>query len=306
LSEGNLGVPQKVLFKCYVAAIAAFHQDRRQRISSDPDALLASTSVILLANPAYQTALNVRKRLVVQRAQDPTRELVFTSGLLSVHSCCKESILWHHRRWLLRFIYAERWEDGEEQSVVIPIDVLRKEIEIVFKAGELYRRNYHAWNHLQFCFRSLRLCADSPSLPSRQASVTFLDEVFRRLKHWLELHVSDYSAAHHLCVLLQKSPDFRSGGIPPFDLDTLHVESLHRKLIFPSIVEHGISLVSAYPARESLWMYLRGAYALQAAPAQFFPSKILTCVGVPETAVCAVRFLFWAALEVRFLFLWDC
>ena len=115
--ESNLGVPQKVLYKAYVAAVPWFSKAKRALKVLKPTAsgghistssaedLRYSSSVLLLANPAHQTALNARKSLVQHGLLDAALELRFTAALLHVRTCAKQSLLWHHRRWLLRRLY---------------------------------------------------------------------------------------------------------------------------------------------------------------------------------------------------------
>ena len=71
LVEGNLGVPERLLYKLYLKSIKEFATLRDfLRNPSSVDAtvgqrLLVCTAVIILANPAHDTALNARKRLIL-------------------------------------------------------------------------------------------------------------------------------------------------------------------------------------------------------------------------------------------------
>ena len=96
--EGNMGVPQKALYKAYMSACRAFATAQQ---TGDTEALLQSTSVVLLANSAHSSALNARKRLILRGAYPVDKELVFVALLLSEQQAAKSSIIWHHRRWLL-------------------------------------------------------------------------------------------------------------------------------------------------------------------------------------------------------------
>ncbi|KII92098.1 hypothetical protein PLICRDRAFT_50528 [Plicaturopsis crispa FD-325 SS-3] len=102
--EGNLGVPQKWLHKFYRMALPIF-STARKNIASLSDSIVkdlsASSAIILLANPAHQTALNARKRLIMHNKLDVEKELELTAALLSTKDGSKQSILWHHRAWLL-------------------------------------------------------------------------------------------------------------------------------------------------------------------------------------------------------------
>ncbi|KAF7428708.1 hypothetical protein PC9H_007937 [Pleurotus ostreatus] len=68
LVDGHLGVLQKLLYKLYVTAQTIFYSIRReQRTPTIYSDLVDITAVILLANPAHQTALHERKKLVEAR-----------------------------------------------------------------------------------------------------------------------------------------------------------------------------------------------------------------------------------------------
>ena len=54
------------------------------------------------------------------------------------------------------------------------------------------------------------------------------------------MHVSDYTAAHHLCNLVRR-----------FDL------SESTEMGFGPLLNHALDLVAAYPDHEALWLYLR-------------------------------------------------
>lgn len=245
--EKNLGVPKKVLYRLYIEAIVVFKEAKgilseRGAGRSDPSNLIASSSVILLANPAHQTALNARKHLVQKGLIDPHRELEFTAALQSARECAKECILWDHRRWLFRRLYAKTDNsDGQPRSyssvLDIPPKVIQKEFSLISKACEVYPRNYYAWNHWHFCMEALH--SSFRSNPVNVDCVDVLHE-FLHLRQWVETHVSDHSSVHHLCNLSRRL----------LDLDVVD---------FTSFYEHALSLVMSYPSHESLWLYLRAA-----------------------------------------------
>jgi protein prenyltransferase alpha subunit repeat containing protein 1 len=54
------------------------------------------------------------------------------------------------------------------------------------------------------------------------------------------MHVSDYTAAHHLCNLVRR-----------FSL------SDSTEMGFGPLLNHALDLVAAYPDHEALWLYLR-------------------------------------------------
>lgn len=203
LSEGNLGVPKKVLYKLYLTAVAMLFDGKQSNATVSP------TSVILLANPAHQTALNSRKRLILRDQWSADRELAFTELLLRGSSeCAKQSIVWDHRRWIFLRLYGTIVPSGEllplsgwlgpqewDNLPCIPITIVRRELELTKRACELYTRNYHGWNHWRYIMNMtyVRLKQDTDG-----GWKELVDEQFREMMKWVEGHVSDYTSMHHL------------------------------------------------------------------------------------------------------------
>jgi len=240
--------------------------------------LIASSSVILLANSAHQTALNMRKRLIQKEFLPPQKELGFIAALLrGSHDCVKQSIVWDHRRWLFRYLYGQVYvsPDVQEHSPPVdewtrcgdssrfpnmPPDVIRKEFNIVSQACEKYPRNYHAWTHWHFCMETLyfSLQDSAKSDKDRRDYVDVLACEFSYLRCWVEQHVSDHSAVHQLCSLVRRFDSLRLRYPGPFSNDPLSGDPLG-SMDAASSLAHAMSLLTSYPSHESLWMYLRGA-----------------------------------------------
>ncbi|KAL5504639.1 hypothetical protein ACEPAH_7302 [Sanghuangporus vaninii] len=206
--EGNLGVPEKALYKTYMASVKAigdpslYRQKALQTTSRKSDESLRAlelTSVMLLANPAHQSALNLRKAIVLNmysysmEEEDSLRracsaELEFIASLLSVKQCSKVSMLWHHRRVLLACIFSSEarsfdadlnrpdrisfTDDYFISGVELPASALQVEFDLTTRACEVYPRNYFAWFHRWLCFQSCldsyaRLCSQCSSKSSR-------------------------------------------------------------------------------------------------------------------------------------------
>ncbi|KAL5521368.1 hypothetical protein ACEPAG_9294 [Sanghuangporus baumii] len=202
--EGNLGVPEKALYKTYIASVKAignpslYRRKTLQTISRDSNEFLRAlelTSVILLANPAHQSALNLRKAIVLHMYSDSMAEedglrracfaeLEFIASLLSVKQCSKVSLLWHHRRVLLACIFSSELrrfdadlnkpdripftDDYFISGVDLPCSALQAEFDLTSRTCEVYPRNYFAWSHRWLCFQSClnsytRLCSQRSS-----------------------------------------------------------------------------------------------------------------------------------------------
>ncbi|KAF8967951.1 hypothetical protein BDZ97DRAFT_1802108 [Flammula alnicola] len=258
LVEGNLGIPKKVLYALYTAVAAMPWQ------SSGSQAANAASSIILLLNPAHQTALNTRKRLIQGGHLDPEMELILTE-LVSRGSpeCAKQSIVWDHRRWCFKQIYGiigldiatpslQHWASSEEMQLLPKINpaAIEHELGLIQHTCETYPRNYHSWTHWHFmvnvCYASIYMSDD------RRAFLGIIVKERTRLQNWVNHHVSDYSAMHQLCQSQKLIEHLALTGMLTSDLTNL-TSSL--------LAEHSLSLVTAFPSHESLWMYLRVSLA---------------------------------------------
>ncbi|EMD33115.1 hypothetical protein CERSUDRAFT_98721 [Gelatoporia subvermispora B] len=267
LVEENLGVPEKLLYKAYMSSIPLLMQSRHCTSTSptvssadlSQEDLASSTAIILLANPAHQTAINARKRLVESSVLDPRDELGYITALLAVRSCAKQTIIWTYRRWLLLRVHgsypSSRSSTGfqKEDSLLgltMPVESWRHEFNVISRACETYPRNYFAWSHRHLCIEAL--CALSLEQPDKtKDNLYILTEEFTFVKRWVELHVSDYSAMQYLCILhstiqstTKQHPTERY--IYADDADT-------------DLVAHACTLIDTYPDHEALWLYLRAA-----------------------------------------------
>ncbi|KAG8221305.1 hypothetical protein J3R82DRAFT_1472 [Butyriboletus roseoflavus] len=265
--EGNLGIPQKILYKVYLYAVGVFKSARscvptrptvknQRNRDLDPPlvrVLTASSSILVLANPTHQTALNSRKHLVQMHLIDPHAELRFIASLLSSQHCAKHAELWYHRRWLLSATCDTQFSDGTAgvdshcHLRFASQAALQQELDLVSRACELYPRNYFAWTHRLMCMRNLLL-----DFLSGTGIVSFAP-IFRNeiagVKGWIDRHVSDYSAIHSILTLSQAA--LRSGD-----------SSLVQMVIQEDLLAHALSLVQEYPAHEALWIYVRTALSI--------------------------------------------
>lgn len=319
--DKHLGVPRKVAYALYVDAVRKLLR-LRPSVSSSPVAdietvaVLESSSIVLLVNPAHLLALNTRKRLLKCGLLDHAHELSFTDALLTLHEGAKESLLWHHRRWLLRLCHAAsvrnklqgaRGEGMQRDSdtledLPMPASAFRREFAVVSAACELYPRNYHAWTHRFLCASALlsliQTKIDQDTSLRDDALISVLAEEIAFGLTWIERHVSDYSAVQYSCrlhAMLSKTQ--------------LRLDSTNTPI---QQLAHALDLVRAYPNHESLWLYLRYAciptldftnttspYGLPAAVEQFVTSTVDTASEVePDSRRHANRFLEWTTQQV--------
>ncbi|KAI0776319.1 hypothetical protein BD413DRAFT_265444 [Trametes elegans] len=313
LVEGNLGIPQKIAYKAYLQSILTFRQCR-SRLRAQPEERLerqdscpltnvdtadtiASSGILLLINPAHQSALDVRKRLVQLGKLDAAHELRFVSALLTLREASKQSLLWHHRRWLLRRIHCPIQTmlphsiasssgtphfpqgDGEDSlwGVSLDANAFRAEFAATGQACEIYPRNYHAWTHRFLCAEALAvlLTGNAQSTPD-QGLVEVWHEERAHIRVWVERHVSDYSAMQYACRFEELGHGLPLPALEATLLDRTPRGSTASQDSKPdraaTVLDHAWSLVQAYPTHESLWLYLRGAL-----------SPAFSGVGVPSS-----------------------
>ncbi|KAI0767015.1 hypothetical protein C8Q74DRAFT_1277539 [Fomes fomentarius] len=316
--DRNLGVPQKAAYKAYLEAVARFRsvrmrlrgvQESREapfRTTADIDEALVSSSVILLVNPAHQSALNARKRLVRAGSLDATHELHFTSALLTLREGSKQSILWHHRRWLLRrmhpsptpFISTPSSKDGVDTlyGVALRAEAFRAEFAAVEQACEVYPRNYHAWAHRFLCAEALVCVLRSEGEGSPSGLADVLEEEIEKTRVWIERHVSDYSAMQYHCRLR--------------DL----VRTARSEQHTSGVCDHAIDLVRVYPTHESLWLYLRDALSPSTMnlPVSIGQARAIAAqylgTSDPQVRRCAIRCIAWAlwkGKEIATTYSWE-
>ncbi|KAG2153313.1 hypothetical protein DEU56DRAFT_478743 [Suillus clintonianus] len=258
--ENNLGVPEKELRRSYLFAVPTFAAARKASglhalenpsndiIPSVIQDLIDSSAVLILMNPAHQTALNARKRLIERNLINMGQELKFTAALLSSRHCCKQGELWYHRRWLLRRI--NPMPSVPQGSIIdvapdspnfyLPPDDLSLEINLVTRACELYPRNYFGWTHRTICTQSALVSGVHSTTTNEITEI--LPKEITSVMQWIESHISDYSAVHHLKILMLLVEDTGSLSLP----DNL----------LP-VIGHALTLVRAFPEHETLWQYLR-------------------------------------------------
>ena len=273
--ERNLGIPHKVVYRAYLEAAHIFYNARKAwppSTDKERGTLANSSSVLLLANPAHQTALNTRKRLILSGYLDPTVELGFTAALLSLHDGSKQSALWHHRRWLLRQSRKNcasnlGGDDDCLNGFGLSAHDYRSELSIASRACEVYPRNYFAWYHRHTCVRSLWFAIYRNRINSSQPNlVEILDEECRWIISWINRHISDYTAMQYACQLSQLLQDTSS------DCDTEPTRLPHSNhsnpetlvnlntFNFQTLRTHAQTLLRSYPEHESLWLYLRNTF----------------------------------------------
>ncbi|KAF8633386.1 hypothetical protein AX17_004557 [Amanita inopinata Kibby_2008] len=210
LVDGHLGVPERVLYRLYMSSVSMF-----TRANAEPRntvVIVASARVILLANPAHQTALNACKRLVLHGQLSAEAELRFTELLLrGSKECTKQSIVWNHRRWMFLHLYGiiqpashddlqelRGWLGPLEWDALpnIPADVVGRELELVRHGCELYPRNYHGWNHWRYMMNVVYVLLRLTKGGEEWQSLVVKER--EAMERWVGVHVTDLTSRHHV------------------------------------------------------------------------------------------------------------
>ncbi|KAH8115257.1 protein prenylyltransferase [Phellopilus nigrolimitatus] len=309
--EGHLGVPEKILYQSYLLSVKTLGEPKKSIQTLDGRNLASKlTRVILLANPAHQSVLNARKRILLA-CHD---ELAFIASLLSARQCSKVSTLWHHRRALLSVLSSQSAsyvlkpfdhrladEHFEATANLLSVSLLRTELDVAARACEIYPRNYYAWHHRRSA------CGHVP----QRLIVSLLKDELASLERWIDRHVSDHSAVDYICLVVE---ELRSPGLGA-DAVADCVERCRR---------HALGLVRSYPSHEALWLYVRRTMVMEGMsrisegstldPIEQAQEGVKTILQAakqrydqpdkldPETELVirhALRFLLWSAKTVR-------
>ncbi|KAG1860812.1 hypothetical protein F4604DRAFT_1684293 [Suillus subluteus] len=245
-TENNLGVPEKELRRSYLFAVSIFSAARKasglhtlenpsnHTMSSVIQDLIDSSAVLILMNPAHQTALNARKKLIVRNLINVGQELKASYGITGDGF----SNAYTPPQALPQGLLADVVPDSP--NFYLPPNDLSVEINLVTRACELYSRNYFGWTHRTICIRSA-LVPGVHSTASDEFTEILPKEIISVMQ-WIESHISDYSAVHHLKTLVCLTEDAETAFLP----DNL----------LP-VIGHALALVRAFPEHETLWQYLR-------------------------------------------------
>ncbi|KAF7537266.1 hypothetical protein G7Z17_g12880 [Cylindrodendrum hubeiense] len=190
-----IAVPKLRLVQAFIVArqiIIAYLQGKKD--GSD-DVILRATAVILLMDPEYLTAANIRKRLLqnkMHNGDDVTTSLKSEKHLVDslltsrLHRHTKSPTLWSHRRWLM--------DQFKTQGLGITAEEDIKKIITV--SGERHPRNYYAWCHARYLANAL--------LTEYPAQEEGLSRTIAVVKQWSFAHHDDISGWQFLMFLLQK------------------------------------------------------------------------------------------------------
>ncbi|NWS11851.1 PTAR1 protein, partial [Pachyramphus minor] len=196
LVENKLGVESwcvKFLLP-YVHNKLLLYRQRKQWLNKDE--LIDITCTLLLLNPDFTTAWNVRKELILSGTLNPLKDLHL--GKLALTKFPKSPETWIHRRWVLQQLIQENSLPSLATKGNLgpaPVErihrLVQEEMNVCSEAAGRYPSNYNAWSHRIWVLQHL----------AKLAVKVLLDEL-SSTKYWVSMHVSDHSGFHYRQFLL--------------------------------------------------------------------------------------------------------
>nr|XP_040052208.1 protein prenyltransferase alpha subunit repeat-containing protein 1-like [Gasterosteus aculeatus aculeatus] len=270
---------------------------RQRKHWLDREALADITCTLLLLNPDFTTAWNVRKELLQCGALSPEKDLYL--GKLALTKFPKSPETWIHRRWVLQQILLqssgrsqkdpqseEERADGEQSRRLNDqlARTLHQEMKVCSDAACRYPSNYNAWSHRIWVLQHMAT-----------GNVKVFHDELSSTRLWVSMHVSDHSGFHYRQYLLKEliaelsqaaasttTTTTSTGvlqhmcstvaGISPPHHDQANGEEAGedgRQLsstallqLFHQEVELCTDLIQSFPGHETLWSHRRHVYYL--------------------------------------------
>ncbi|XP_062369412.1 protein prenyltransferase alpha subunit repeat-containing protein 1 isoform X1 [Cinclus cinclus] len=278
LVENKLGVESwcvKFLLP-YVHNKLLLYRQRKQWLNKDE--LIDITCTLLLLNPDFTTAWNVRKELILSGTLNPLKDLHL--GKLALTKFPKSPETWIHRRWVLQQLIQENSLPSlatKGNLGVAPVErihrLVQEEMNVCSEAAGRYPSNYNAWSHRIWVLQHL----------AKLTVKVLLDEL-SSTKYWVSMHVSDHSGFHYRQFLLnslihrmvtdnniqqnqtvnEQNPSLQreeeSAGTEDACTEEQSVDLPRR---FDEEMELCSELIDNYPGHETLWCHRRCVFYLQ-------------------------------------------
>nr|XP_021550095.1 protein prenyltransferase alpha subunit repeat-containing protein 1 [Neomonachus schauinslandi] len=274
LVENKLGVESwcvKFLLP-YVHNKLLLYRTRKQWLNKDE--LIDVTCTLLLLNPDFTTAWNVRKELILSGTLHPVKDLHL--GKLALTKFPKSPETWIHRRWVLQQLIQETSLPAfvtKGNPAALPAErtqrLIREEMEVCGEAAGRYPSNYNAWSHRIWVLQHVA-----------KLDVRILLDELSSTKHWASMHVSDHSGFHYRQFLLKslisqtvidgsvlEQNPLRSEPALVLPKDEAAASTEEARINLPRLLEEEVEfstdLIDSYPGHETLWCHRRHVFYLQ-------------------------------------------
>ncbi|XP_038159608.1 protein prenyltransferase alpha subunit repeat-containing protein 1 [Cyprinodon tularosa] len=287
LVENKLGVESwcvKFLLP-YVHNKLLLYRQRKHWL--DREALVDITCTLLLLNPDFTTAWNVRKELLQCGALNPERDLYLSK--LALTKFPKSPETWIHRRWVLQHILHQMSavvHKAQQQVEAEPPDaerthllnnhldrLIHQEMKVCSDAACRYPSNYNAWSHRIWVLQHMA-----------KGDIKVFHDELSSVHRWVSMHVSDHSGFHYRQFLLKElisdlsqssdstgttccSAQHRSAS-PQANgelslADSASADRLSAVLqLFHQEIELCTELIESFPGHEALWSHRRHVFYL--------------------------------------------
>uniref|UniRef100_A0A3Q3X3G4 Protein prenyltransferase alpha subunit repeat containing 1 n=1 Tax=Mola mola TaxID=94237 RepID=A0A3Q3X3G4_MOLML len=227
-------------------------QYRQRKHWLDREALVDITCTLLLLNPDFTTAWNVRKELLQCGVLNPEKDLYL--GKLALTKFPKSPETWIHRQ-----------QQGEAEAADVETSqqlsdhlarTLRQEMKVCCDAACRYPSNYNAWSHRIWVLQHI----------ARGNVKVFHDEL-SSMRLWVSMHVSDHSGFHYRQFLLKELiTELSQTPLSAAELVTRDEEKLlgfNAVLrLFHQELELCSDLIQSFPGHETLWSHRRQIFYL--------------------------------------------
>ncbi|XP_043572641.1 protein prenyltransferase alpha subunit repeat-containing protein 1 [Chiloscyllium plagiosum] len=277
--ENKLGVESwcvKLLLPCVHSKLVLY---RQRKLWLDRDALTDLTCTLLLLNPDFTTAWNVRKELVQLGALDPFKDLYL--GKLALTKFPKSPETWIHRRWVYQKVVQEACLPNLRNNANLGVlsteqmhRIIQDEMAVCTDAAGRYPSNYNAWSHRIWILQHVAKC-----------NLKILLDELSNTKYWVSTHVSDHSGFHYRQFLLKSvagssrnaaianagglarkssSKDLCASQSTPVKEEGASAETytVDVPLMIEEEMELCTDLIESYPGHEALWCHRRCVFYL--------------------------------------------
>nr|XP_044612424.1 protein prenyltransferase alpha subunit repeat-containing protein 1 [Equus asinus] len=295
LVENKLGVESwcvKFLLP-YVHNKLLLYRTRKQWLNKDE--LIDVTCTLLLLNPDFTTAWNVRKELILSGTLNPIKDLHL--GKLALTKFPKSPETWIHRRWVLQQLIQETSLPSfvnKGNLGTIPAErtqrLIREEMEVCGEGGVkgsilvgrvLSKKQGMNQREISKALMEKEKPLATPLLTSLFPSCKILLDELSSTKHWASMHVSDHSGFHYRQFLLKslisqtvidgsvlEQNPLRSEPASVLPKDEEAAASTEEPRInLPHLLEEEVEfstdLIDTYPGHETLWCHRRHIFYLQ-------------------------------------------
>ncbi|KAM9328976.1 protein prenyltransferase alpha subunit repeat-containing protein 1 [Gastrophryne carolinensis] len=236
---------------------------RQKKLWLNRDELIDITCTLLLLNPDFTTAWNVRKELIQSGILNPVKDLHL--GKLALTKFPKSPETWIHRRWVLQHFLQEHIspsvapKEGALHTLTEQVQaIVKEEMSVCWEAAGRYPSNYNSWSHRIWALQHLG-----------KLNVKLLLDELSSTKHWVSMHVSDHSGFHYRKFLLKSllaKAQTDSDHSAVSASSCLPKEDEGPRLDVPLLIEEEMELsrdlIDSYPGHEALWCHRRQVLGL--------------------------------------------